>query len=118
MNYIAQLQTLLTSKQEEAFRIAEAERLRKDRERRAFEAARPRPNYAAKDQCLKAKKKKAVGSKPKKEFCIGEYLPGVFSYPRTAQIIDIDKRAKNLIIVFDNSNDLVSYPIDSLPNAR
>lgn len=118
LNYIAQLQTLLTSKQEEAFRIAEAERLRKDRERRAFEAARPRPNYAAKDQCLKAKKKKAVGSKPKKEFCIGEYLPGAFSYPRTAQIIDIDKRAKNLIIVFDNSNDLVSYPIDSLPNAR
>ncbi len=118
-DYYSSLQALLSQKEYEENERARQLALQKEAERRAFEAARPRPNYAAKDQCLKAKKKKAVGPKPKKEFCIGEYLPGVFSASAgQAQIIDIDKRGKNLIILFDNSNDLTSYPIDNLPNAR
>lgn len=111
--YINQLKSIVTQK-EQAYNVAQAAKVRQTQQQAAVAAARPKVNYNAPVKCLKAAKKKAIGNK--KEFCIGEFLPGLYPQHNAPQIIDIDKRANALIILFDYSNQPMSYPVDSLPN--
>lgn len=118
IEYVAQLRQIVNQKeqavrvqqqqiaqQQEALRRAEQQRIQ----------SRPQPNFSAKVKCVKAKKAK-VGNK--KEFCIGEYVAGVWPDHNPPQIIDIDQRTKNLIVLFDYTNQPLNVSVESFPDHR
>jgi hypothetical protein len=121
LQYIARLERLYDDKafatrdQENRERLAREQQERQNRQKINQSGGRPQINDSAPVQCVKTKKKKVGG---KKEFCIGDFVSGVWPNYNPPQIIDIDASSKNITLLFDYTNQPLVMSVESIPDAR
>jgi hypothetical protein len=121
LQYIARLERLYDDKafatrdQENRERLAREQQERQNRQKINQTGGRPQIKDSAPVQCLKTKKKKVGG---KKEFCIGDFVSGVWPNYNPPQIIDIDASSKNITLLFDYTNQPLVMSVESIPDAR